>query len=248
MIEHRKIEEEEFHDRIREEKNEAANTKFYSITQKSTDLFNELTKKAGENKKLLDYCCGNGERAISLSNEGFNLTGIDISPISIEKAREKSLKIKFLIMDAENTSFKNNSFDIIYESGSLHHLNLAKAYKEIARILKPDGKVFCNEALRHNPFIHLYRKLTPNLRTPWEVEHILGKKEIDEAKKYFKNVEIIGFFHLFDLFAVPFRKTFLFDALLKILDKIDSKILRMPLIKWQAWQVIFVLSEPIKDD
>jgi ubiquinone/menaquinone biosynthesis C-methylase UbiE len=62
-------------------------------------------------------------------------------------------------MDAEKLEFSDGAFDIVYESGVLHHLNFSKAYSEIARVLNPRGEAICIEALRHNPIIQYYRRL-----------------------------------------------------------------------------------------
>ena len=105
--------------------------------------------------------------------------------------------------------------------------------------------MICNEALAHNLVIHLYRKKTPSLRTEWEVEHIMKKKDILKAEKYFDNVEI-HLYHFFTLMAVPFRNFFFFKPLLSFLEIIDQLFLRIPIIKWQAWQAVFILSGPKK--
>ncbi len=154
--------------------------------------------------------------------------------------------MKFLIMDAESTQFNHDYFDLIVVSGVLHHLDIKKAYRELARILKPDGEVICTEALRHNPLIHAYRKRTPHLRSAWETEHILGKREILLAKQYFENVRVAKFFHLATLAAVPFRNSPVFKSALRGLESIDSLLLHIPILKWQAWMAVFVLSRPRK--
>lgn len=250
-MENRKIKEKEFHNRLRGSSLELPNEKFYSITQPSREFIEEWLKKECMDKQVLDYCCGDGKLTTFLAKNKANVAGIDISEVSIKKAKEnarkENVKINFVLGDAENTTFSDNQFDIIYEFGSLHHLDLENAYKELARILKPEGKILCIEALKHNPMIHFYRKLTSDLRTKWETNHILGAKEIGYSKKYFKKSEILGFFHLTSLFAVPFRNTIFFKSILKYLKKIDSVLLKLPFIKWQAWQIIFVLSKPIKN-
>jgi len=98
---------------------------------------------------------------------------------------------------------------------------LKTAYAELARILKPGGKLVCTEALRHNPFIHWYRKRTPQLRTKWECEHILGIPEMRASQEYFGSVKI-RFFHLVSLAAVPFRKKPVFSSWLSLLEGIDG--------------------------
>ena len=229
-----------------------ANMKYYSIERKSREMVLKWFEKNCENKRVLDYCCGNGEDGICIADYGAReVIGIDISDNSVENcvrnARKRGVEDRttYLVADAEATGFDDNSFDIITEYGSLHHLDLDKAFAELARIVKHDGKIICNEVLRHNFIIHTYRKLTPHLRTAWEVEHILGKKDFDVAKRYFHSVDI-HFYHLFTLLAVPLRKTAFFETFLSVMEKFDNIILRLPLIKWQAWQVVFVLSEPRK--
>jgi ubiquinone/menaquinone biosynthesis C-methylase UbiE len=64
-------------------------------------------------------------------------------------------------MNAEATTFPDNSFDLICGSSILHHLNLDKACAEIRRILRPDGGAVFIEPLGHNPLINMFRKLTP---------------------------------------------------------------------------------------
>jgi hypothetical protein len=36
----------------------------------------------------------------------------------------------------------------------------------------------------------------------------------------------------------------MFSSLLSMLEKIDNFVLKFPLIQWQAWQVVFILSKP----
>lgn len=228
-----------------------SNMKFYSITRSSVAWRDKLLFANIEGAVALDYCCGNGEAAIEMAEHGAKkVVGIDISKVAIENAKElaKSKGVQeicdFRVMDAEHTEFADNTFDVIHEYGALHHLELKSAFSELARILKPEGKMLCIEALGHNPLIQNYRKKTPQLRTEWEFEHILRKNDIESAKKYFNKVEYLGFFHLVSIAAVPFRNFPIFNILLKTFEKIDSLLLKLPILKWQAWQIIFELSEP----
>lgn len=227
------------------------NMKYYSIERKSRAMVLEWFRINCLGKRVLDYCCGNGDDALIIANYGAqHVLGIDISEVSIKNCNDKVFRYKhnnvsFLVRDAEDTGFENDSFDVITEYGALHHLDLHKAFSEMTRILRPNGKIICTEALGHNPIINLYRRLTPHLRTEWEAEHILCKKDLDIAHHYFDNIEL-HFYHLFTIIAVPFRNTFLFSSILKILEYLDSIMLKIPGIKWQAWQVVFVMSGPKK--
>lgn len=251
-LEDRKKIERFFHNRICDTKTIGSNERFYSITLKSEAFVKQWLKKDYSNKMVLDYCCGYGKIAVYMAKNKARVTGIDLSQKSIQNAKlnakRENVEVEFLVKDAENTFFKNSSFDLIFESGSLHHLDLEKAYIELARILRPEGKILCVEVLKYNPLIHMYRKLTPKLRTEWEVKHIFGRNEINLAKKYFKNIEILGFFHLVDLLAVPFRDSVFFRQMLKLTGALDSILLEIPIIKWNAWQIVFLLSEPNKEE
>jgi len=256
----RKQEEAEFHDLLRDERLEenqeklkklTSNKKFYSITRSSDDFVQGWIFEKGKGKKLLDYCCGNGGHSILLAKNGVYAVGIDISRTSIENAKSEAVKqgvapqTKFLVMDAEATDFSDNTFDAAACLGVLHHLDTDKAFKELARITKPEGQVICNEPIAYNPLFQLYRKLTPQLRTEWEMHHILSKKDIEKAKTYFGKVEM-RFFHLATLGAVPFRNTPLFKPILKLAEVVDTVLLRIPLVQWLSWQIVFILSEPKK--
>lgn len=230
------------------------NMKYYSVERRSRFCTLNWLANHAKDKIVLDYCCGNGEDAIfTAKSRAKKVVGIDISSVSIDNCKKKALSegvektTSFYVMDGERMEFDDNYFDIINEYGVLHHLDLQRAYLELARVLKSNGKIICTETLGHNPIIHLYRKRTPHLRTEWETVHILKKRHIFMAYHYFNKVEALGFFHLATLTAVPFRNIpFIFNPLLNVMEFMDSLILKLPLIKWQAWQVVFVLSNPKK--
>jgi len=229
-----------------------ANMKYYAIERRSRDAVLAWYDANVEGRSILDYCCGNGEDGVLLAQKGATeVAGIDISDVSIENSRRLAVregvadKVTHHVADAEATGFEDDRFDIITEYGSLHHLDLEAAFSEMARILKPDGQVICQEALAHNVIIDAYRRLTPKLRTPWEVDHILRRPSFKVAQKYFGRVDM-QFFHLFSLFAVPFRNTLIFKPLLAGLELLDDVALKIPGLRWQAWQIVFVLSEPKK--
>jgi len=206
-----------------------------------------VEKKISKNSKILDYGCGLGEVTLSYAKKGINVTGIDISKERIKLCKDNAKKLgiekyaKYYAMDAEHSKFKNNSFDIILCCGVLHHLDIKNVFKELSRLLKKDGIIICVEPLKHNILFQLYRKITPKQRTEWEAEHILGMKDINFGKRYFKNINIY-YYHLFTICAFPFYKTPLFKSILRVLEWIDAVILRIPVIQKLAWQVLFVLS------
>jgi SAM-dependent methyltransferase len=256
-IEGRKEVERDFHN-LREERRQAdpqehdqyyANRRFYRTATMSKQFISRWLEAHGPGKRALDYCCGTGQNALDIARLGAHVTGVDISERSLTTARAEARRLgledraTFLEMDAENLTFDDASFDLIVCNGVLHHVRLERAFEELARVLKPGGRILCVEALSHNPLIHRYRRRTPHLRTPWEVEHILKVEDIRRAHGFFGGVEI-RFFHLASLAAIPFIGWPGFDALLKALNGLDRLILRVPGLQQMAWQAVFVLSEP----
>ncbi len=255
-LEERKILEAEFHDRLRDPalQNDpelysrlTSNKKWYTVARQSKQFAANYLRSHSPGARALDFACGDGQYSLLMAEAGANVTGIDISGISIEnaarEARKRGLRADFHVMDCERMTFADNTFDLINANGVLHHLDLVHAYPELARVLKPTGSVICVEAIAHNPVFHAYRRLTPHLRTEFEADHILRRKDVLGAKRYFNRVEC-KFFHLASLAAVPLRNSPLFEPTLSILEKTDSFLLNVGPLRWWAWQVAFILSGP----
>lgn len=101
-----------------------------------------------ENKIILDVGCGEGYFSLEMAKKGANIVGIDISEKMIEKCKKKkqqnpTLNINFVSCSAENTPYKNETFDIVVCLELLEHvLNPNLLMKEISRVLKPEGMLF----------------------------------------------------------------------------------------------------------
>jgi SAM-dependent methyltransferase len=92
--------------------------------------------------KFLDLGTGPGTQAIQLAKLGFESTGSDISKSAIEKARQLSSDVNFIVDDILNSSFPDNAFDFILDRGCFHVFepSFRKDYlNQIKRILKDDG-------------------------------------------------------------------------------------------------------------
>lgn len=230
-----------------------SNMKYYSVERKNRDYVTESLKKYCAGGDVLDYCCGNGLDTVRIAKDMHpkSVIGVDISDVSIENSRVRARSegvdgvAKFAVMDAEELTFPDNSFDVIHVYGVLHHLNLDKAYAQLSRVLRPGGHVIATEAMKHNPAIALYRRRTPHLRTEWEAEHILGRGEIRQAYKYFDGIDV-RLFNLATLAAVPLRRRKVFGPVLRVLEAVDSLLLEVPGLKWWAWMSVFTLSKPRK--
>jgi ubiquinone/menaquinone biosynthesis C-methylase UbiE len=254
----RKLEEAEFHDKLRglyETDPDrygyfTSNKKFYAVVSASDDFYFKWLHENATGKRVLDFGCGSGFHSIQTAQFAGHVTGIDISPEAIRLAQEQaeaaglSAKTTFTVMDAEALTFEPASFDVVSVRGVLHHMDLDAALGQIQRVLAPGGKAIFLEALANNPIIHAYRKRTPHLRTAWETEHILRFEDAAKMRKYFKRVDVRSF-HLAVLAAVPLRNTPVFGAVRATLGAVDKVILRVPGIDRQGWMACFLLSDPI---
>lgn len=95
--------------------------------------------------KVLEIGCGLGTDGAQFAKAGAEYTGIDLTEASIELARKRfelsGLKGKFRVADAEKLDFADDTFDVVYSHGVLHHTpDTETAVREIHRILKPGGR------------------------------------------------------------------------------------------------------------
>jgi ubiquinone/menaquinone biosynthesis C-methylase UbiE len=221
--------------------------KYYSANKHLDERYIEIVSSHCMGKKLLEYGCGSGQGSRRWMELDAEVTGIDISPEGIKAAQESiadtGYKAEFYVMNAEDMKFDDDKFDIITGTAIIHHLDLSNSYKELCRVLKKDGRVVLCEPLGQNPFINLYRALTPHLRT--RDEHPLVAKDIELLKEYFYSVET-EFFTLFTLFVVPFRNLFFYDTLCGLLRKLDEVIFRIPVMRNFAWFALIHASNPKK--
>lgn len=222
---------------------------FYRVASSSHDRFRELLSgEVPAGKDVLEYGCGLTTQALSLARQGARITGIDISDVAIEQARANaeeqgvSERTAFVRMDGESLEFDDASFNLVCGSAILHHLDLAKAYTEIARVLHPGGAAVFIEPLGHNPLINVFRNRTPDLRTP--DEHPLLVSDFDLARAHFGQIDL-SFFHLGGLLAIPLRERSAFPKVLRALDAADRVLFRMlPPARKYAWMVVLRLTEP----
>lgn len=86
----------------------------------------------------LDIATGNGQVAHKLSAYFKKVYATDISQKQLDNAIQ-SENVIYSKEPAENTSFENQKFDLIVVAQAVHWFDFEIFYKEIYRILKPDG-------------------------------------------------------------------------------------------------------------
>lgn len=241
-MKNRVLREKKFHNEAYADNRRAYLNKYYDALEIASDYYHDAIKKYSRNSVVLEYGCGPGSRIFAIADLAHKLHAIDVSDFAIKKAKleanAQKKNINFRVMDAESLSYESESFDFIFGSGILHHLDLDRAYPEISRVLRSTGSAVFFEPLGHNFFINLYRKITPKLRT--RDEHPLFLSDIDVASKYFNQVEIVHF-GLFSIAGAFFPKITCF------LSSLDEFIFRkIPYLRRYSWLCVVTFSQPLK--
>ena len=94
--------------------------------------------------RLLEVGCGMGTDLLQFARGGARCTGIDLTPRSVEITRHRfrlyGAEGDFMISDGEHLPFRNESFDVVYSNGVLHHTpDTEGAVGEVHRVLKSGG-------------------------------------------------------------------------------------------------------------
>lgn len=93
---------------------------------------------------VLDAGCGAGRFAEVVLAHGGRVVGVDLS-LAIDAAYRNLRRfenVEFLQADLLNLPLKQNSFNLIYSLGVLHHTpNAREAFLKLVRLLKPGGKI-----------------------------------------------------------------------------------------------------------
>jgi SAM-dependent methyltransferase len=201
-------------------------------------------------KRVLEYGCGEGWLTSDLARAGGTVCAFDISPQAAENTRQTLAAAQLLdrcsieVMPAERLSYPTAFFDVAVGFAIIHHLDLAKALAELHRVLKPGGVAWFAEPLATNPLIQVYRKLTPQFRTP--DEQPLTLSQLPSLLASFDSFEHREFY-LTALGAVAL--TYLpagmrvFPALSASLHRVDRFLLRAipPLGNW-AWYTLVKIT------
>lgn len=98
-------------------------------------------------KRVLEIGFGAGFDTYTFMRVGADYTGVDITPENTERARKHMALFGYSPDvkqgDAENLSFEDDTFDVAYSNGVLHHVpSIETAFAEAARVLRPGGDFY----------------------------------------------------------------------------------------------------------
>jgi 2-polyprenyl-3-methyl-5-hydroxy-6-metoxy-1,4-benzoquinol methylase len=132
--------------------------------QKIINILSDFAGKKNLKKlRVLDLGCSTGIIDYFLANHFREIVGVDIDRNAIKFAQKnfKKSNLLFKTHDGLNLSFKKESFDLVICNHVYEHVSDSKKlFKEIFRILKPDG--FCYLAATNK-----YQVIEPHYGLPF---------------------------------------------------------------------------------
>jgi len=175
---------------------------FLKYTRKTFNSIPDIEKPC-----ILDIGCGTGMPTLELAKlSNGEIMGIDIDQDALDKLKlkikEKGLSGKLHVSNRSiyNTMFKDEMFDIIWEEGVIHILDLKKALTECNRVLKMNGFLvmgetvnWVNRKIKHFPkFGFKLIKQIPWEKNCWWTEYYKPLEEkINTLRRKYDNLDEI---------------------------------------------------------
>lgn len=153
----------------------------------------KMDSSKSEPVKILDVGCGIGGTSRYLAKKlsvGSSVTGITLSDKQVQRAtllakQQGVSNADFLVMDALNMTFADNSFDYVWACESGEHMPDKKKYvEEMIRVLKPGGKIviatWCQRDEGDRPFDDYEKRMLNFLYSEWTHPYFIS---ISDYKK-----------------------------------------------------------------
>jgi demethylmenaquinone methyltransferase/2-methoxy-6-polyprenyl-1,4-benzoquinol methylase len=99
--------------------------------------------------RVLDACCGTGDLALADELAGGRVTGVDFSERMLDRARQKSSTVEWVVGDVRDLPFDDGTFDAVTIGFGLRNLpDMDEGLRELARVLRQGGSLACLEITR----------------------------------------------------------------------------------------------------
>ena len=161
------------------------NNEYYTEAERASDsYFDEIEQRRyrthyhlpelfasldGAGRSLLEVGCGICVASIQRAQRGFTVTAVDLTENALTVARQyaahRGVSIDFRLGNAEGLDFPDQSFDVVYSFGVLHHTpDIGRSVAEVHRVLRPGGTAYV--MLYHrDSLVNLVHRV---LRLPYE--------------------------------------------------------------------------------
>ena len=216
-----------------------------------------------KDKSILDLGCGAGENSVYFALKGAKCIATDYSSLMVKTALQLAKKcgvtIEGRVMNAMKIEYPDDSFDFVYASNLLHHLNPQKTLQEMHRVLKPGGKACFWDPLKHNPVINIYRLIAKDVRTkdekPLNINILKFVRTLFSSVEYdtFWIVSLLIFIQFFFIERVDpnkerYWKKIIFEEerlkpIYNRLEKIDRIVKKLPFMRRFAWNIAVVATK-----
>lgn len=105
--------------------------------------------------RVLDVGCGTGRTACYLAGLGYEVTGVDLRPEMLAKARRRAEQegrtVTFVEGDICALPFEPASFDIVLAESVTNFADIERAVAEYSRVLAPGGVLYDRELMALQP-------------------------------------------------------------------------------------------------
>jgi len=200
-------------------------------------------------RTVLDVGCGSGLITAWLAARGAIVTGVDLTPSSLDTAqavmKELGTEATFIVADLNLPINNLPTFDRLAGRYALHHLSLATAVPFLASRLKKDCRGAFVETMDLSIVLRLARRHLPGrlgiARYGTPQERPLGAGQLELLRNAFGELELqLGemiFVRLIDRQVLRYR----FPQLSKVIGRVDDQLYSIPYLrKWSYHQVVVV--------
>lgn len=157
-----------------------------------------------KDKRVLEIGVGAGTDHLQWARAGVDLYGVDLTDAGIDITSRRlamyGLESNLKQVDAETLPYEDNSFDIVYSWGVIHHSNNPEAIiNEIKRVLKPGGN-FIGMFYNRNSIacIVAWIKFALFKGKPWRtINYVMYNYNESIGTKVYSNTELINLFRDF---------------------------------------------------
>lgn len=118
---------------------------------------------AGAPERIIDFASGAGVTSAWLAARGFDVVGVELSPVSVRRAEELcgelGLDVEFRLIEPGRSIVQpGEAFDAMIGRFALHHLDLEEYAPILAEAVAPGGVAVFAETMALNPLLNVARK------------------------------------------------------------------------------------------